>query len=111
MSYIFSKSLRNLSIALMLIGFLGLAYGFIVVPKSIEQLKAMNIEHHEDSGSSENKLQENKNDGHEKSHDEHLLHQLQNKPWAALYVSAFFFFMISLGTLAFYAIQRAAHAV
>ena len=110
MTYIFSKSLKNLSIALMLIGFLGLAYGFIAVPKSIEQLKAMNIEHHEDSSSSENKLQENKNDGHEKSHDEHLLHQLQNKPWAALYVSAFFFFMISLGTLAFYAIQRAAQA-
>ena len=44
------------------------------------------------------------------SHDEHLLHQLQNKPWAALYVAAFFFFMIALGTLAFYAIQRAAQA-
>ena len=110
MTYIFSKSLKNLSIALMLIGFLGLAYGFIAVPKSIEQLKAMNVEHHDDSSSIENNLQENKNDGHEKSHDEHLLHQLQNKPWAALYVSAFFFFMISLGTLAFYAIQRAAQA-
>jgi len=43
-------------------------------------------------------------------HGEHLLHQLQNKPWAALYVAAFFFFMISLGTLMFYAIQRAAQA-
>ena len=51
MTYIFSKSLKNLSIALMLIGFLGLAYGFIAVPKSIEQLKSMNIEHHEDSSS------------------------------------------------------------
>ena len=27
---------------------------------------------------------------HDASHDEHLLHQLQNKPWAALYVAAFF---------------------
>ncbi|NCG04268.1 MAG: quinol:cytochrome C oxidoreductase [Bacteroidetes bacterium] len=43
-------------------------------------------------------------------HGEHLLHQLQNKPWAALYVAAFFFFMIALGTLMFYAIQRAAQA-
>ena len=49
-------------------------------------------------------------DDHGDAHGEHLLHQLQNKPWAALYVAAFFFFMISLGTLAFYAIQRAAQA-
>ena len=47
---------------------------------------------------------------HEDNHGEHLLHQLQNKPWAALYVAAFFFMMIALGTLAFYAIQRAAQA-
>lgn len=46
----------------------------------------------------------------EDHHGEHLLHQLQNKPWAALYVAAFFFFMIALGTLMFYAIQRAAQA-
>jgi hypothetical protein len=49
-------------------------------------------------------------DSHDLDHDVHLLHQLQNKPWAALYVAAFFFFMIALGTLAFYAIQRAAQA-
>ena len=49
-------------------------------------------------------------DDHGDAHGEHLLHQLQNKPWAAIYVAAFFFFMISLGTLAFYAIQRAAQA-
>jgi hypothetical protein len=46
----------------------------------------------------------------EDHHGEHLLHQLQNKPWAALYVAAFFFMMIALGTLAFYAINRAAQA-
>ena len=42
--------------------------------------------------------------------DEILLHQLQNRPWSALYVAAFFFFMIALGVLAFYAIQRASQA-
>jgi hypothetical protein len=47
---------------------------------------------------------------HDNEHYEHLLHQLQNKPWAALYVAAFFFFMIALGTMAFYAIQHAAQA-
>ena len=47
---------------------------------------------------------------HEVDHGEHLLHQLQNRPWAALYVAALFFFMIPLGVLAFYAINRAAQA-
>ena len=48
--------------------------------------------------------------GHGDSHDKHLLHQLQNRPWAATYVAALFFMMIALGALAFYAIQRAAQA-
>ena len=29
---------------------------------------------------------------HSAAHDEHLLHQLQNRPWSALYVAAFFLF-------------------
>lgn len=47
---------------------------------------------------------------HGDEHYEHVLHQLQNKPWAALYVAAFFFFMIPLGALVFYALQYAAQA-
>ncbi|MCG2610836.1 quinol:cytochrome C oxidoreductase [Flavobacterium sp. SM15] len=43
-------------------------------------------------------------------HLEHVLHQLQNKPWAALYVACIFFLLISVGVLAFYAIQWAAQA-
>jgi hypothetical protein len=46
-------------------------------------------------------------------HEEHLihvLHQLQNKPWAALYVACLFFMLISLGVLAFYGIQIVAQA-
>lgn len=46
---------------------------------------------------------------HEK-HLNHVLHQLQNKPWAALYVACIFFMLISLGVLAFYAIQQVAQA-
>lgn len=42
--------------------------------------------------------------------DEHTLHMLHNKPWAAIYVAALFFMLISLGVLAFYAINRAAQA-
>ena len=48
--------------------------------------------------------------GHGTDHGEHLLHQLQNRPWAATYVAVFFFFMIALGVLAFYAVQRASQA-
>lgn len=46
---------------------------------------------------------------HEK-HLHHVLHQLQNKPWAALYVACIFIMLISLGALAFYAIQQVAQA-
>ncbi len=47
---------------------------------------------------------------HDDEHAEHVQHQLENRPWAALYVAAFFFMMIALGVLAFYAIQFAAQA-
>ncbi|MFB0910944.1 MAG: quinol:cytochrome C oxidoreductase, partial [Flavobacterium sp.] len=46
-------------------------------------------------------------------HEEHLthvLHQLQNKPWAALYVACLFFLLVPMGVLAFYAIQQVAQA-
>lgn len=46
-------------------------------------------------------------------HNEHLthvLHQLQNKPWAALYVACIFFLLVTMGVLAFYAIQQVASA-
>ena len=58
-----------------------------------------------------------KSGGHEISEEEahtehlnHVLHQLQNKPWAALYVACIFFMLISLGVLAFYAIQQVSQA-
>jgi hypothetical protein len=50
-------------------------------------------------------------EGHDPDHHaKHVLSQLTNKPWAAVYVAALFFFLISLGVLAFYAIQNAAQA-
>jgi len=48
--------------------------------------------------------------GNEEEHLEHTLQQMQNRPWSALYIASFFFFMIALGTLAFYAIQYCAQA-
>ncbi|MDD2673555.1 MAG: quinol:cytochrome C oxidoreductase [Flavobacterium sp.] len=43
-------------------------------------------------------------------HLNHVLHQLQNKPWSALYVACIFFMLVSLGVLVFYAIQQVAQA-
>tara|TARA_R110002050_G_scaffold179118_3_gene312484 strand:- start:143399 stop:144739 length:1341 start_codon:yes stop_codon:yes gene_type:complete len=122
--YTISNRLKITSIILMVVGALGIGYGFISAPGSIEEAKAMVASHGEGHGSehaeeavvSHDAMNEDHGaveahgEAHDASHDEHLLHQLQNKPWAALYVAAFFFFMIALGVLAFYAIQRAAQA-
>lgn len=177
--YTFSSKLKNISIALMVIGALGIGYGFYTAPKDIqdvEKILAGESQHgsgHESSASNheatshdavshkvdEVKHEEAATTSHEaavetthetasvttvkdtlakdnlavsaheeavtaphhekaevshedehKSHVEHVLHQLQNKPWAALYVACIFFMLISLGVLAFYAIQQVAQA-
>ncbi|MFL9843119.1 quinol:cytochrome C oxidoreductase [Flavobacterium rhizosphaerae] len=54
-------------------------------------------------------LHEDEHDAHA-HHAEHVFHQLRNKPWAAVYVAALFFMLLTLGTLAFYAVQNAASA-
>ena len=131
--YNFTNKLKNFSIALMVVGFLGLTYGFLTAPDNVEEATMMTADaHHVEShgeGHGDTHADHDKeyiSDLHqaepnysaaayeaehgEDHHGEHLLHQLQNKPWAALYVAAFFFMMISLGTLAFYAINRAAQA-
>lgn len=113
----------------MAVGLICLATGFLSAPSTVEEAKAMVASAHDDGHggghgeeasshavegdhSEKDAHGEASTDGeeHDASHDEHLLHQLQNRPWSALYVAAFFFFMISLGVLAFYAIQRAAQA-
>ena len=119
----------------MILGATGLVLGFLNSPSTVSEAQQMvaNSHHNESHDSSlnlhENFNDENKNlhnelsgdhyekenpkvhkDDHHQDHGEHLLHQLQNRPWAALYVAALFFFMIPLGVLAFYAINRAAQA-
>ena len=122
--YTFPNKLKVLALSFMLIGLAGLIYGFMSAPKTIEESKALvaAAAHHGDghgdahatapAAHNEGHGQEHAAAGehHDAAHDEHVFHQLSNKPWAALYVAAFFFFMIALGTLAFYAIQRAAQA-
>jgi len=117
---------------MMVVGAVGIGWGFFAAPSTEAQAMEMIAAHddghggghgeetsHEAAGEHDSVVahgEEHAEDahaeegGHAMSHAEHVLHQLQNKPWAALYVAAFFFFMIALGVLAFYAIQRAAQA-
>ncbi len=119
----------------MILGATGLVLGFLNSPSTVTEAQQMAANsHHNESHDSSSDLHENFNaenksldnefsgdhyeienskvhqDDHHQDHGEHLLHQLQNRPWAALYVAALFFFMIPLGVLAFYAINRAAQA-
>lgn len=115
--YTVSNRLKIGSIILMVIGALGMGIGFMSAPSDIAEAKEMVASH---GGSHGAETTHAAAEGHgedtgghamsEAEHDEHVFHQLSNKPWAALYVAAFFFFMIALGVLAFYAIQRAAQA-
>jgi len=126
MEYKISNRLRIVAIILMVLGALGVGYGFIdshsVDEDNIAEFIA-NESHHGDEHAAEAHGIEEAHveadhghgaeaevEGHELSHEEHVLHQIHNRPYAALYVAAFFFFMISLGVLAFYAIQYAAQA-
>ena len=110
--YTFSNKLRNLAFTFMVIGLAGLVYGFLSAPKTVEEAKAMVATEHHGVGHGEEQASDHaapvhaetahdthQDEGngeaahgeeHDASHDEHLLHQLQNKPWAALYVAAFF---------------------
>jgi len=119
--YTFSSKLKTFSLILMAVGLLGIGYGFLSAPKDIQEVEAIlasdtHGSHHAASDSSseahasaagEEKVSA---ETEHKEHLEHVLSQLQNKPWAALYVACIFFMLISLGVLAFYAIQQVAQA-
>jgi hypothetical protein len=192
--YTFSSKLKNISFALMLLGVLGIGYGFFTAPKNIKEVEAIlekeasehhggvhgAVEAHHAPTTSHQAIAESHETAKKEAHDaavasheeiakvavadssvahneatavnhdsvahtstpevaavpvahaekvaehveenpeahakehaehvEHVFHQLQNKPWAALYVACIFFMLISLGALAFYAIQQVAQA-
>ncbi len=116
--YTFSIKLKTFSIVLIVLGILGIAYGFLSAPKSTEEVKAM-MQYEEGHGSTAGHDNQAAGDhsgdnltaaAEEEAHVEHLLHQAQNRPWTAFFISAFFFLMISVTVLVFYAIQWAAQA-
>ena len=161
--YTFSNKLRTTALILMILGLVGIAYGFLSAPKTIEEAeKIVAASSHHEEGTSEGEGKEthalvppaeNKEvvlkdsvvtqkdtltskidsskaavilvseetkevskkvvvdeEKEKKEHAEHVFHQLQNKPWAALYVACIFFMLVTLGSLAFYAIQQVAQA-
>lgn len=115
--YTFSSKLKTFSIVLMVLGILGIAYGFLSAPKTTEEVKAM-MHHEEGHGATaghdgvagDHSADPASAAAEEEAHAEHLLHQAQNRPWTAFFISAFFFLMIAVTVLVFYAIQWAAQA-
>lgn len=118
--YTFSSKLKTFSLILMAVGLLGIGYGFLSAPKDIQEVEAILAS---DAHGSHQEVSHASTEAHavageekvnaeteHKEHLEHVLHQLQNKPWAALYVACIFFMLVSLGVLAFYAIQQVAQA-
>jgi hypothetical protein len=142
MEYKISNRLKIGAVILIVVGLLGVGYGFIdshqYTEDNITEFLANEEGHgdaHAEEGHAESQgesvahaeeghgmavahAEENHADeghgagveGHTVSHEEHVLHQIHNRPYAALYVAAFFFFMIALGVLAFYAVQYASQA-
>ena len=157
--YTFSSKLKTFSFVLMIVGILGIGYGFYKAPKTIQDVEAIlkAEEAHEGGHEAEAKTEEavapavvapevaktsvdstthdtiakavpatttsttekvaesaeNKSEvkvDEKAEHAQHVFTQLQNKPWAALYVACIFFMLISLGALAFYGIQQVAQA-
>ncbi len=169
--YTFSSKLKTFSFILIILGVLGIGYGFLTAPKNIEEVEKIlaanehgghqaaaghaaaeenahaNVEAHtatevvkeepavaqvdkDTTATDTTKIEEtvaapvenhkevkhskevSAEDAHKEhqAHLEHVLHQLQNKPWSALYVACIFFMLITMGVLAFYAIQQVAQA-
>jgi hypothetical protein len=113
--YTFSSKLKMFSFVLMIVGVLGIGYSFISAPKTTADVEKILIADghgasHDAHVTKGHDAQDAKAHAEHEEHLEHVLHQLQNKPWAAVYVAALFFMLISLGVLAFYGIQNVAQA-
>ena len=132
--YQFSGKLKTFSLALIIIGVIGTAFSFYSgSKKTIEDAKhAIEASHNVGHGSSHEETADHNDvadlenhtakaavhdveeahdatsDKEHAAHEEHVLHQLQNRPWSAFYVALFFSLGITLLVLAFYAIQRVA---
>ncbi len=135
--YEFSGKLKSLALALMLIGAVGIGIGFFNgSSKTAEDAKEA-IAHHDaekatkeeaaktaiqygkhNSNGVKKKLKHDAHGEENAHHDahaaehkiEHALTQIHNRPWAAVFVAMFFFFMIALVIFVFYTMQIGASA-
>ncbi len=109
--YTLTGKIKLIAIICIIVGALGVGYSFLSTPNTIDEVKNIvalqETEHHVDNPEL---IATGHDIHHSDAHYTHVLHQLQNKPWAAFYVAALFFLLISVATLAFYAINRAAQA-
>ena len=138
--YQFSGRLKTFSLALIIFGVIGLAFSFYNgSQKTLEDAKhAIAAVHHDGHAGNHNEDAKpnahsednehhtttevhgdshdaaadahNEEVTHDDHHAEHVLHQLQNRPWSAFYVALFFSLGLTLLVLTFYAIQRVAQA-
>ena len=123
--YTLSNRFKIFSLSLIILGSLGWFYSYSTSHLTLEEVKLLiaeeshhgshsddihNMSHQNEKHHNEDSHHVDEAHGHEDEHAEHVLHQIHNRPYAALYVAAFFFMMISLGVLAFYAIQYASQA-
>lgn len=86
--YTFSSKLKTFSLVLMLLGLVGIGIGFMSAPKTIEEVETILSEshahgHHDHAVAHADHADAKHSDAEHKEHLEHVLHQLQNKPWAA----------------------------
>ena len=83
--YTFSNRLKIGSFILMALGILGMSIGFMSVPTTVEEAKMIVAAHDDGHGESHAVEDEHAAESehavvsdHDASHDEHVLHQLQN---------------------------------
>ena len=121
--YTFSSKLKTFSIALIILGALGMGYGFFTAPKTTDDIKEMMLHAESTHGAatehavtnheatSEHSVKESSNSHiSEQAHLKHALTQAKNRPWASAYVAMIYFLLIAVCIFVFYAIQRAASA-
>lgn len=109
--YTIPSKLKLFAAIFMIVGAIGILAGFLSTP-SIEEITT-GIE--ASYGSVDNSLAISASDtalseSEIAHHADHTYSQLKNKPWAAVYTAAIYFFMIALGAAVFYALQYVSQA-
>jgi hypothetical protein len=121
-----SSKIKLTAVILIILGAIGLIYGFVSTPASVEEVSTMLADEHAAHGgdhaaTSEHAMEATGNHGaegehaasgehHDDEHAEHIYHQLKNRPWSSIYTAALFFFLLAVGSFVFYALQNAAQA-